>query len=140
MAQWKYGRTRDGSEHEFTHDEKVASIFQPDTVLSAQYFGNLRNKTFLEAEKKLMFAILEDAIDCYRDNVLTQSGKAKTLFDEAESWIVETGSDWIFSFGNVCEALGFNPEYIREGLFRWKENNRGTQSAHRASGKQRAAG
>jgi hypothetical protein len=106
-----------------TIDEKIASIFQPDTLLSAQYFGNLRRKTLLEPEKRLMFAILEDAIAGYQNNLLAQSGKGKKLFDETESWIIEVGSDWIFSFENVCEGLGFNPEYIRQGLLRWKEKN-----------------
>jgi hypothetical protein len=140
MAQWKHGRTRSSGEHDFTYDEKIASIFQPDTLVSAQYFGNLRRNTVLEPEQKLMFAILEDAIDCYRTNVLTHNGKGKTLFYETESWIVESGSDWIFSFDSVCEALGFNPEYIREGLFRWKDNSRQRQSREPATENKRAAG
>jgi hypothetical protein len=106
-----------------TNDEKIASLFQPDWLLSAQYFGNLR-KTLLEPEKKLMFAILEDAINCYQNNLLAQSVKGKRFFEETKSWIVAVDSDWIFSFENVCEALGFNPEYVRQGLLRWAEKYR----------------
>ena len=105
----------------FNVDERLASLFEPDTLLSTQYFGNLRRKTLLEPEKRLMLAILEDAINCYQDNLLTRRGSAGRLFMEAEEWILEKGSDWIFSFKNICETLGFNPEYVRQGLLRWKE-------------------
>ena len=102
-------------------DEKLASLFQPDTLLSAQYFDNLRGKTLLEPEKRLMLVLLEDAVQCFQDNILAQSGKKKRLFEEAEEWILEEGDDGIFSFDNICEVLDFNPQYIRQGLLRWKE-------------------
>ena len=105
----------------FTMDERIASLFEPDKLLSDQYFGNLRRKTLLEPERRLMLAILEDAINCYQDNLLAQRSRARRLFTEAEEWILEKGSDWIFSFKNICETLGFNPQYVRQGLLRWKE-------------------
>ena len=105
-------------------DEKIASLFQPDTLLSAQYFDTLRRQTLLEPEKRLMLAILDDAINCYQDNLFSQRVKNKRLFDEAEEWIVTAGGEWIFSFDHVCESLGFNPEYVRRGLLQWKEKSR----------------
>ena len=107
-----------------TTDEKLASLFQPDTLLSAQYFANLRRKTPLEPEKRLMLALLEDAIHCFKDHLSAPTVVKKKLFDEAEEWILERDGDWIFSFDNVCEALGFTPEYVRQGLLRWKEKQR----------------
>jgi len=105
----------------FNADERVGSLFEPDTLLSTQYFGNLSRKTLLEPEKRLMLAILDDAINCYQENLLAKRGRAGRLFTEAEEWILEKGSNWIFSFKNICETLGFNPEYVRQGLLRWKE-------------------
>ena len=109
-------------------DEKIASLFQPDTLLSAQYFDTLRRQTLLEPEKRLMLAILDDAINCYQDNLFSQRAKNRRLFDEAEEWIVTAGGEWIFSFDPVCESLGFNPEYVRRGLLQWKEKNRQKRS------------
>ena len=109
-------------------DEKIASLFQPDTLLSAQYFDTLRRQTSLEPEKRLMLAILDDAINCYQDNLFSQRVKNKRLFDEAEEWIVTAGGEWIFSFDHVCESLGFNPEYVRRGLLQWKDKNRQKRS------------
>jgi hypothetical protein len=107
-----------------TMDERLASLFQPDTLLSAQYFSNLRRKTLLEPEKRLLLAILEDAIQCFQNNLSAQTVIKKRLLDEAEEWIFKRGEDWIFSFDHVCEALGFTPEYVRQGLLRWKEKPR----------------
>ena len=112
------------SEEVNTMDEKLASLFQPDTLLSAQYFDNLRRNNLLEPEKRLMLALLEDAIHSFQDNLSAQTVRKKKLFDETEDWIVETGGDWIFSFDHVCETLGFSPEYVRQGLLRWKEKHR----------------
>jgi len=109
-------------------DEKIVSLFQPDTLLSAQYFDTLRRQTLLEPEKRLMLAILDDAINCYQDNLFYQRAKNRRLFDEAEEWIVTAGGEWIFSFDHVCESLGFNPEYVRRGLLQWKEKNRQKRS------------
>ncbi len=111
-----------------TADEKLASLFQPDTLPSGQYFENLRKKTVLEPEKRLMLALLEDAIHCSRDNLSVQTARKKKLFDETEDWILEKDGDWIFSFDQVCEALGSSPEYVRQGLLRWKERHKPSAS------------
>jgi hypothetical protein len=102
-----------------TPDERSGALFQPDLLLSAQYFDTLRRKSFLEPEKRLMLAILEDAVDCFQNNVLAQSLKSRRLFQEAEKWIVEVDGGWFFSFENVCETLDLNPAYVRQGLLRW---------------------
>jgi hypothetical protein len=99
-----------------TGEERIGARFQPDSLLSAQYFETLRRKTILEPEKRLMLAILEDAIDCLQNNVLAQSLKSRRLFQEAVKWIVEVDADWVFSFENVCDALALNPAYVRQGF------------------------
>jgi len=102
-------------------EEKIASLFQPDTLLSDQYFENLRRKTHFEPEKRLMLAVLEDAIRYYQDNLFSRHSKRKRIFDETEEWIVTPDGDWVFSFDHVCETLGLSPEYLRRGLLRWKQ-------------------
>lgn len=104
-----------------TSEEKIASLFQPDTLLSDQYFENLRRKTFFEPEKRLMLAVLEDAIRYYQDNWFSRNSKRKRIFDETEEWILTPESDWVFSFDHVCETLGLSPAYLRRGLLRWKQ-------------------
>ena len=104
-------------------EQKITSLFEPDTLVSAQYFQNFRRKTGLEPENRLILAMLEDAVSCFQVYVTARSGRGKKLFSEAEEWIMMTDDDWIFSFVSVCEMLGFNPEYVRQGLRRWKQKN-----------------
>lgn len=105
----------------FTPDERIASLLQPDTVLSTQYFESIRRNRLLEPEKRLMLAILEDGIGCYLKNLFAGGAEGKRDFDEAAAWITETDGDWVFSFDSVCDALGLNPAYVREGLLGLRE-------------------
>ncbi len=102
-------------------DERVASLFQPDSVSPAQYLETVCRKTHLEAEQELMLAILKDAVTCFQGYFAARDKTKTRLFREAEEWILQQEkSDWLFSFDNVCETLGLNPGYIREGLLRWR--------------------
>jgi hypothetical protein len=103
-------------------EERVTSLFQPDTLLPDQYLDTFRRKLHLEPEKKLMLAILEDAIACYQKYLFARDSKGKALFGEAEEWVEEVGGTSVFSFDSVCETLGLNPDYLRRGLTNWKKS------------------
>jgi hypothetical protein len=64
--------------------------------------------------------VLEDAIECFQKYLFAQNERGKRSFQEAEDWILEKNSDWLFSFHSICEALELNPDYLRQGLLRWK--------------------
>lgn len=109
-------------------EDKVASLFQPDTLLPAQYLEIFRRKAHSEPEKRLMLAILEDAVACFQKHIFAGDSKRKDLFHDAEEWILEEDGDWLFSFENICEIFGFNPQYVRRGLMRWKGMKLGGRS------------
>lgn len=108
-------------------EEKVSSLFQADTLLPEQYLDTYRRKLHLEPEKKLMLAVLEDAIACFQKYVFARHGKGKVLFQDAEDWIMDENADGVFSFAHVCETLGFDPTYLRQGLVRWKHQHAALQ-------------
>lgn len=101
-------------------ESKIKSQFEPDVLIEVAYFGRFRQRHALEAEKRLMIAVLEDALACFQRYFLDHRPKGKDLFREAEAWIFEEDDDWPFSFGTICEMIGVNPDYIRDGLLRWK--------------------
>jgi hypothetical protein len=107
-------------------EDKVVSLFQPDTLITDQYLSGHKSKQ-LDPGKRLMLAVLQDAIFCYQENVLARDAKKQALFREAEDWIMAESRDWVFSFENVCEALDLSPEYVRAGLLRFKEKRATTQ-------------
>lgn len=112
-----------------TMEERVTSLFQPDTLLPDQYFDTFRRKLYLEPEKKLMLAILEDAVACYQKYAVARDSKGTALFNETEAWVQQKNAGEIFSFDSVCEMLGFDPDYLRQGLAASKERLR-TEHSH----------
>lgn len=102
-------------------EEATLSLFQPDILLPAQYVATLKRRDHLEPEKKLMLAVLEDATWCFQKCLLAPDRRRKSLFREAEEWIMAEDAVRLFSFGSICEVLGLNPKYVREGLIDWKE-------------------
>jgi hypothetical protein len=97
-----------------------------ETVFATPYevfLQTLERKFHWEPEKQLILAVLEDAIACFQKYVFARDRKGKLLFHEAEYWIQDTNRDWTFSFVNVCETLGFDSAYLREGLAHWKAEN-----------------
>jgi len=108
-----------------TQEHEATFLFQPERLTTVQYLDTSRNKPHLEPEQSLMLAVLEDAVFCFQKNLFAPTNNKKALFQEAEGWILEEGSDWLFSFENICETLGINPRYLQKGLMNWKRTKQG---------------
>src|SRR5438445_5215665 len=87
-----------GDQTGLTADERISSLFQPDTLLSAQYFENLRRKTLLEPEKRLMWAFLKTASICSKTILFHRVAKEKKFSEKAERGIWNTEATGIFLF------------------------------------------
>jgi hypothetical protein len=116
-------------EREYAPDERLTALFQPDTLLPSQFFDRVRRRTEHDGERRLMIAVLEDAIHVYRTQVGARDGRGLELFRDAEEWIEDTERSWLFSFENVCDVLDLDADYLRRGLHAWKDRAR---SEHRA--------
>ena len=90
-------------------------VISDDTTVTEQFFDTMRGH-HLTPERDLLIAILEDAIYSYRKYRGARDGEGKENFREAEEWIMKAREDWIFSFNNICELLGLDPDYIRRRL------------------------
>ena len=77
----------------------------------------------LQPEKKLMFAILLDAVESFKEYA-----EHNRSFKDAEEWIFEDDHEWPYSFINICQAVDMNPKYLRKGLLDWRQ--RGIQEAN----------
>lgn len=102
-------------------EDRVSSLFQPDTLLPDQFLDTFRRKLHLEPEKKLMLAILEDAVACFQKFLIARDSKGKAQFRDTEDWIFQRAEACVFSFDIVCETLGLDPNYLRRGLAQWKQ-------------------
>jgi hypothetical protein len=98
-------------------------LFEPDTLVPEQFYATIRRTQCADPERRLMAAVLEDAVSCLSANPPC-AGRKRRYFEEAQSWINATEEqEWIFSFTNVCETLGLDPSFLRRGLNRWSSVN-----------------
>lgn len=105
-------------------EDRYGGFLQPDAILPAQFFQALRAKGQSDGERRLMIAVLEDAVNCFMKQIHATDPKARQLFLDAEAWIAAEDRTWFFSFDNVCDTLDLDPEYVREGLFKWRAAER----------------
>jgi len=96
--------------------ERVPGVFEPDTLLASQYFDRLRRRAGHGGEWALVIAILEDAVNVYLKQASATEEHNRRLFVEAEEWIEQDDPTWIFSFRSICDLLGLDADYIRDGL------------------------
>jgi hypothetical protein len=101
-------------------EEKAMMIFQPDILIDAQFQASHRRRFHLEPERVLMLAVLQDAVGCFQEHVAAKCKRKQVMHHEAEEWIVNEDRSYPFSFENICDALGFDANYMRQGLTRWK--------------------
>jgi len=66
-------------------------LFEPDILLPNQYFAAFRRGRAVEGERRLMLAVLEDAVDSYRKYALAQDPREQACFLEAKEWFVSQG-------------------------------------------------
>jgi hypothetical protein len=99
--------------------EGEVCMFEPDTLLPEQFFTLLGRKP-IQGEKRLLLAMLEDAVHCFQTYVLAKKPHERRLFQEAEEWIDSTDAHWYFSFENICDILGIHPGRMRDALREWK--------------------
>ncbi len=95
-------------EREYSADERLGGLFQPDTLLPSQFFDRVRRRTEHEGERRLMIAVLEDAVSVYRKQAGVLEGRNRETFLEAEEWIEDQDRSWLFSFQNICDVLGLD--------------------------------
>ena len=97
------------------HDD-MPNIFSAVGILPVQWGESRRRKLPAEGERKLLFAVLEDAIRTYlrhRDNDARHNNED---FIEAAEWLSCDDDGGPFAFVSVCEALGIDADSLRSGI------------------------
>jgi len=95
---------------------ETLDLFQEDASLPAQYWETFARKRDLEPEKRLLLAVLDEAIRCYRAQIFIGGRR----FTEVQSWLFSEDIDDTFSFRNICDVLSLSPSRIRQSLRTWK--------------------
>jgi hypothetical protein len=101
-------------------EDTVANLFGPAVVLPSQFTEQMGAKQSDRGEKRLMLAVLEEAVATFQRNVDAKTRHGQRVFGEAEQWIRSESTAWPFAFENLCHALEIEPEFLRRGLEAWK--------------------
>lgn len=113
-------------------------------ILPAQFF-ELSSKLNC-GEVKIRYRILRDGIREFRKHAFSTTPRGVAIFQETRAWILSNESEWPYSFSNLCEVLGVDPEAARAALIRWrnkeevKRNGMETRAAQEASSAESSGG
>ena len=99
-------------------DEYFSALFEPDVMLPSQFLVK-DEKGIQGGERRLMAALLSDGVEAYISHSLSCAWDAQRSQSDALDWVETRDFSYVFSFDNVCECLGINPEYLRLGLLRY---------------------
>jgi hypothetical protein len=75
------------------------------------------NDWLLEPERRLMAAVLDEALTTVRRGLTSRVPAVRREGLEAEQWIRSRDVDWTFAFENVCNVLEIDPERIRAQVY-----------------------
>lgn len=98
-------------------------LTEPQSLLPSQFFGRCGRPAIVEGERRLMVALLEDAVRCFRKYALASSRRGRRLFRETDAWFMEPDTGAALTFDYVCEASGLDADSIRSSLRRWLDQN-----------------
>src|SRR3954468_8093699 len=86
-----------------------------DTSLLAETWETFASSRDLNPEKRLLVAVLENAIKSYRTFRFTGGRRVMKV----EEWIFSDDDNDTFSFRSICDILGLSPSRIRQLLRTW---------------------
>jgi hypothetical protein len=95
----------------------AADLFAPHIVLPVQFYAS----SAMQPEKRLMLALLGDALHVYAKGAMFRARGHRRLFAETEEWLFSEETSWPFSCVNICRALDIDITWLRAQLGRRPE-------------------
>ena len=81
-------------------------------------FGLIYGRAAQSPEKRLLAAVLMDALLQFEKVRRPRGRREVQALDELRAWFYGADEDWPFSFENVCAHLNLEPDAIRARLAR----------------------
>ena len=93
-------------------------LFACSGLVPSQFFASVPRSHLWGGEQRLLFAVLQDAVACWFRYRSARTLRERRLFTEVVAWFESPASDWLYTFERICEILGLDSNYIRQGLRR----------------------
>jgi hypothetical protein len=94
-----------------------------DTLLPAQFWSALGDPRS-EPEKRLMVAVLEEAIGLVVNGAARANSERSALVREADRWLESDDRTAPFAFASICDVLGLETGRVRQALAAWRGRRR----------------
>ena len=104
-----------------TSSPGVGVELEPEVMLPSQFYFRGGLDASLQPEKRLMLAVMEDAVGTFQKYVWARDRAGQRLLAEVEDWFESNDLEWPYSFVNICNALSLDVDFMRGGLRRWKQ-------------------
>ena len=104
-----------------TSSPGVGVELEPEVVLPSQFHFRAGLDASLQPEKRLMLAVMEDAVGTFQKYVWARDRAGQRLLAEVEEWFESDDTEWPYSFVNICHSLNLDVSFMRNGLRRWKQ-------------------
>ncbi len=112
-----------------------SKLFEPDALISAQFYSRTRRTYHAEPELRLMAAILEDAVVTLTRDPRRCTDQRRRDFADALDWIARPEENgWLFSFASICESLGIDPIHLRQRVAAKNRRDSRQQANHPRKG------
>jgi hypothetical protein len=104
------------NEDAFSLDDSQRLLGHADVLCVHEYLHVYGARPAETPERRLMAALLREAIECYIRDCHAGNRHKKRSYREAEEWFFGGDDSDVFSLDNVCAFLNLAPGYIRRML------------------------
>lgn len=94
-----------------------------DVILPAQFFAAPSDPRS-EPERRLMVAVLEEAIGSLLAGIGEVTPERRAVAREAERWFASDAHAGPFAFASICDVLDIDPTRVRETIAAWRTRRR----------------
>ncbi|MFN7952607.1 MAG: hypothetical protein U0610_12865 [bacterium] len=84
-----------------------------DTIHPSQHFSAGRTVLPGDAERRLMAAILEDAVISFESASKSDTDASRALVEELIEWFADEDDTYLFSFPSICDYLQIKTDTVR---------------------------
>jgi hypothetical protein len=99
-----------------------------EVVTPEQFFTPAeRSRIAWTPERRLLLAVLEDAVSMFFRYRADPSTRGKRLFRETQAWFASTDRTSVGAFEIICEHLSIDADYLRLGLRRLSPSSAGKE-------------
>src|SRR5579862_8465003 len=96
-----------------TQRAEVDGVFP---LMPQQYYDLISRRRIIDGERRLMFAVFEDAIRCYVMCMSSKSQSRRREFEEVRGWMDLRGYHSVFSFDSLCDLFEIDADVLRSQL------------------------